>query len=407
MTSPAPRLRDDKPAFGPPALTRIPITGVLVWGLLSFWAFTAWRVAGVWQAHLQARWARVHPMVDALNLDADGIADLKKRGFAAHTAPATGATVLLALSGLLTLGWFIQGIVLDGLEDARLVVGAVALSSTLFYAGASIFMVWLWRSVQAHEQAEDWLRQARQGTESPGHKPAALEMRWEQAYNRLALFLVVGLPVVFLPTLGAYLLESKSPSGASLFLPAACFLAAIVFHLWGSRLVVNLCNDHFASEQAAAVAAPLPLRRSTPGQERAAVPEPYEGSDPYIFVSYRRSDVERVLPVLATIAGSAHHVWYDKGIPGGAEWDALIERKLQGCALLLFFVSGRAVESKHCRREVKYADQLNKPILSVRLEPAELAHGLEMLLTQYQMVDADHPDLAGEIERALKYLRLL
>ena len=124
-------------------------------------------------------------------------------------------------------------------------------------------------------------------------------------------------------------------------------------------------------------------------------------------MSYKRDDIDRVLPVIERVRGWGYRIWYDRGIPGGAEWDSLIEERLKSCALLLFFVSRGSVESKYCRREVKYTDQLNKPILSVRLEPAELGHGLGMLLTQYQMVDVGAGDFSGEIERALKYLRVL
>lgn len=148
-------------------------------------------------------------------------------------------------------------------------------------------------------------------------------------------------------------------------------------------------------------------RRSVEPAQAADGLDPYTGTEPFIFISYKRDDIERVRPILHRVRGWGYRIWYDRGIPGGAEWDSLIEERLKNCALLLYFISRGAVESKYCRREVKYVDQLNKPILSVRLEPAELTHGLEMLLTQYQMVDAGAADFAGEIERALKYQRLL
>ena len=149
------------------------------------------------------------------------------------------------------------------------------------------------------------------------------------------------------------------------------------------------------------------LRRSVEPAQGDDGLVPYTGEEPFVFVSYRRDDLERVRPILHRVQGWGYRIWYDRGIPGGAEWDALIEERLKRCAMLLFFVSRGSVESKYCRREVKYVDQLNKPILSVRLEPAELTHGLEMLLTQYQIVDATADNFAGEMERALRYQRLL
>lgn len=54
---------------------------------------------------------------------------------------------------------------------------------------------------------------------------------------------------------------------------------------------------------------------------------------------------------------------------------------------------------------MKFADQLNRTILTVRLEPVQLAHGLNMLLSQYQMLDVAASDFTEQLRRALtRYL---
>jgi hypothetical protein len=124
----------------------------------------------------------------------------------------------------------------------------------------------------------------------------------------------------------------------------------------------------------------------------------------YIFVSYRREDMSRITGTLDSIAGWGFRVWYDKqGIPGGAEFDALIEERVAGCALLLVFISEAAVESKWVRREVKFADHCEKPILAVTLEEAELTHGLNMLLSGREMLDASEPSFLTELKKAIEY----
>lgn len=138
-----------------------------------------------------------------------------------------------------------------------------------------------------------------------------------------------------------------------------------------------------------------------------SAPRAYMGQADYIFISYKRQDMPRILPILKRIAESGYRVWYDKGIPGGAEWDALIEERVRSCRLLLLFVSQAAIHSRYVRREVKFADALAKPLLSIKLEDAELTHGMEMLLTQYQMVNSGAPDFHEELERAIQYVRLL
>jgi hypothetical protein len=133
---------------------------------------------------------------------------------------------------------------------------------------------------------------------------------------------------------------------------------------------------------------------------------PYEGPDDFLFLSYKHEDLPRIETILGELTRAGHRIWYDRGIPGGAEWDALIEEKIERCRLVLLFVSRQSIASRYVRREVKFADALNKSIISVRLEPVEPGHGMKMLLNQYQVIDASASAITSEIERAVKYVRL-
>jgi hypothetical protein len=134
----------------------------------------------------------------------------------------------------------------------------------------------------------------------------------------------------------------------------------------------------------------------------AGFPPPFTGEGPYLFVSYKREDLPRIAPTLQRLGASGVRLWYDRGIPGGTEWDAVIEEHLAGCQLVLLFASRAAVQSKYVRREVKFADAIDRPILCVLLEEPDLAQGMRMLLTQYQMLDARTADFD---ERLLDSIR--
>jgi len=137
----------------------------------------------------------------------------------------------------------------------------------------------------------------------------------------------------------------------------------------------------------------------------SGMPSVYAGDEPFVFVSYSHSDSQRINSLLTGLSTIGYRLWFDKGIPGGAEWDALIEDRLRRSAVLLLFVSRRAVESKFVRREAKFADSLNKPIVSVLLEDGvELSHGLGMLLTQYQMLHVSGG--VAEVARAVEFVQL-
>jgi hypothetical protein len=72
------------------------------------------------------------------------------------------------------------------------------------------------------------------------------------------------------------------------------------------------------------------------------------------------------------------------------------------------FLSEAAVESKWVRREIKFADSENRPILGIRLDKnVELKHGLKVVMNQYQMIDASDAAFSEQLEKAIKYVRLL
>ena len=142
--------------------------------------------------------------------------------------------------------------------------------------------------------------------------------------------------------------------------------------------------------------------------EPSQTPDPSQAESGYIFISYKREDLPRIVAFMHRIVALGYPIWFDRGIPGGAEWDALIEEKVSNCLILLVFLSQSAVESKWVRREIKFADSENRPILGIRLdENLELKHGLKVVMNQYQMIDASNADFSDELRKAIEYVRLL
>lgn len=142
-----------RPGSGAGATARIPLTGFLVWGLLTFWAYTAIRLAAAWHAHVAARWVVMQARLDGES-KADALAILQERGFSAGLLVPRLAAAALAASGVLVCVWFVHWIVIGGSDDYRAILGAVGASSLLFYAGTCALVLWLVRSVHDHEAAE-------------------------------------------------------------------------------------------------------------------------------------------------------------------------------------------------------------------------------------------------------------
>lgn len=112
----------------------------------------------------------------------------------------------------------------------------------------------------------------------------------------------------------------------------------------------------------------------------------YEGTEPYIFISYAHKDSETVLPILDALAEKGYRVWYDDGIAPGSEWPEYIAQHLTGSQVVMAFISPNSIASPNCRREVTFALSKNKRFLGVILEPTQMSAGMEMQLSAQQCV---------------------
>jgi hypothetical protein len=113
----------------------------------------------------------------------------------------------------------------------------------------------------------------------------------------------------------------------------------------------------------------------------------YQGSDPYIFVSYAHSDAEVVYPELKALRDAGFNVWYDEGISPGTVWRDELAEHLASCSLFLFYISPRSVLSSNCNKEVNFALGKERPFLNVFLEKTSLTPGLEFSLSDVQAIE--------------------
>ena len=110
---------------------------------------------------------------------------------------------------------------------------------------------------------------------------------------------------------------------------------------------------------------------------------------PFIFISYSHKDTLQVLPLIEALKSRGFNLWYDAGIEAGSEWPEYIGTKLFECSCLLVFMTQNAADSSYCRREVEFADELEKPLLTVYLvnkEDMNLPNGLRYLISNKQAI---------------------
>ena len=106
--------------------------------------------------------------------------------------------------------------------------------------------------------------------------------------------------------------------------------------------------------------------------------KPYEGSEPYIFLSYAHADAAPVMEIAAHLQAAGCRVWYDGGIEVGSEWPEYIAAHLNGASVMLAFLSNAYVRSDNCRKEMHFAQTRKIRTVNIFLEETALTPGMEM-----------------------------
>ena len=136
----------------------------------------------------------------------------------------------------------------------------------------------------------------------------------------------------------------------------------------------------------------------------STVAEPAE-----VFVSYARSDKERVLELAGKLRAAGVSLWLDtSGLDAAALWGEQIVNALESAKVLLLMVTESAVESKNVAREVMLVSERNGNILPVHLEPTPIPPSLKYQLAGIQHVESfsrgDSAESLKAIVRALQRL---
>ena len=133
----------------------------------------------------------------------------------------------------------------------------------------------------------------------------------------------------------------------------------------------------------------------------------YEGSEPYIFLSYAHKNTDEVMPIFEGLSDNGFRVWYDAGIEAGTEWPEYIAEHLEGASCLIAFMTSAFMDSSNCRQELNFAMELNIPILVIYLEDIKLTAGMRMRLGLTQAMYKTRHDSEESFFKALYAAKLL
>ena len=113
----------------------------------------------------------------------------------------------------------------------------------------------------------------------------------------------------------------------------------------------------------------------------------YEGSAPYIFISYSHRDTVSITPVCNALRQNGGRFWYDSGLHSGDDWNMVIASHLEKATVCLLLLSREAAVSEYVKNELNFAQNHRIPIHVVLLESFELPIDIEMMLGRIQMIE--------------------
>lgn len=127
---------------------------------------------------------------------------------------------------------------------------------------------------------------------------------------------------------------------------------------------------------------------------------PFEGKEPYFFVSYCHGDKEQLYPLFEQMAMDGYRLWYDDGNHVGEDWVENIENHLENCKVCLAFISERSSLSHNCKSEIVYALKCKKKIIPILIEDTDLPKGLRLQLGYlHYLKRSDFPSDRAMLER--------
>jgi hypothetical protein len=103
-----------------------------------------------------------------------------------------------------------------------------------------------------------------------------------------------------------------------------------------------------------------------------------------IFISYAREDATRVEELRDNLTEAGHDVWFDQDVRGGEQWWDLVLERIRWSDIVTFALSPDSVTSRACRREMRYAAEVNRRIVPITIRKVSIEEGPD----QIQLINA-------------------
>lgn len=160
----------------------------------------------------------------------------------------------------------------------------------------------------------------------------------------------------------------------------------IATFLYHKAMIASAEKFHGIQEGLKQLEALIPQTQATTSSEPAEL-LPYNGTEPYLFVSYAHKDDQQVFQLLRQLSDKGVRLWFDrKGIPSSVDFTEFIAQRILDCSKVLFMVSPNSVNAEYVRMEIFSAIKNGKTPICVFLEETTLSPGMSMQIERFQHV---------------------
>ena len=121
--------------------------------------------------------------------------------------------------------------------------------------------------------------------------------------------------------------------------------------------------------------------------------KPYEGNEPYVFISYCREDTALCNQIIKFLAENGIRVWYDNAIHVGDMWPDVIANHLKKSSACILIMTDGFVRSINCNKELVFSYKHKIPTVPILLDGTNISPGMDLMISaaQYIKISRDGP----------------
>lgn len=113
---------------------------------------------------------------------------------------------------------------------------------------------------------------------------------------------------------------------------------------------------------------------------------PYDGDEPFIYVSYAHKDSHEVYQIIHRLHKERFNIFYDEGLVPNEMYVDCIVNRIENCSLFIVFITENSLKSDFVAKELRFAIEEQIPILPIFLENVELRSRFKLYLSTIQSI---------------------